>query len=83
MDLRELWDDVHGPYANDWIWTDSHIAAFYGNKDATVRKKRCEGTLRLPYVKRGHRCMYRPADAAKDLTERMKEAPTPKAAAIA
>ena len=82
MDLRDLWDDAHGPYANDPIWTDSHIAAFYGYTVSTVRKKRCEGTLELPYVKRGHKCMYRPADAGKDLTDRMRAAPVPKSYAL-
>ncbi len=75
MDICDLWADVHGPHANDWIWSDSHIAAFYGNTEQTVRKRRCEGTLALPYLKRGKRCMYKPADAAKDLASRVQPAP--------
>ena len=78
MDIRDLWSDVHGPHTNDWIWSDSHIAVFYGIEEGTVRKKRCEGTLSLPYIKRGKQCMYKPADAAEDIASRIHPAPQPK-----
>jgi hypothetical protein len=80
MELKflDLWADVRGPHADDWIWTDAHIAAFYDITLGTVKKKRCEGTLGLPYSKRGRQPVYRPSDAANDLQARMKPAPKPK-----